>query len=89
MSRNLAPSSARIVEEHCQQLGGSYDSYLHRHAIPKEHYFRMVEGRYMSLLSSFADHELRAGLAEMAERYADRKILAFTDRFDFITAIKH
>jgi SAM-dependent methyltransferase len=59
-----------------------------RHAIPKEHYFRMVEGRYMSLLSSFAHDELRAGLAEMAERYADRKILTFTDRFDFITAIK-
>ena len=60
----------------------------YRHVIPKAHYFRMVEGRYMSLLSSFPDDELQAGLAEMVERYADREILEFTDRFDFITAIK-
>ena len=60
----------------------------YRHVIAKADYFRMVEGRYMSLLSSFPDDELRAGLAEMAERYADRETLAFTDRFDFITAIK-
>ncbi|MGH6943797.1 MAG: class I SAM-dependent methyltransferase, partial [Geminicoccaceae bacterium] len=58
------------------------------HAIPKDVYFRMVGGRYMSLLSSFSEDELRAGLAEMAERYADREVLEFTDRFDFITATK-
>ncbi|HZA65871.1 MAG TPA: class I SAM-dependent methyltransferase [Geminicoccaceae bacterium] len=65
------------------------DRLDHRHAIPKEAYFRMVAGRYMSLLSSFPDDELRAGLAEMAERYANREVLEFTDRFDYITAIKN
>lgn len=65
------------------------DRLDYRHVIPKEHYFRMVAGRYMSLLSSFSDSELRTGLAEMAERYADREVLEFTDRFDFITGFKH
>jgi ubiquinone/menaquinone biosynthesis C-methylase UbiE len=64
------------------------DRLDYRHEIPKPHYFRMVEGRYMSLLSSFSDAELRAGLTEMAERHADRDTLEFTDRFDYITAIK-
>ncbi|MGH6900386.1 MAG: class I SAM-dependent methyltransferase [Geminicoccaceae bacterium] len=64
------------------------DRLDYRHVIPKQRYFRMVEGRYMSLLSSFPDDELQAGLAAMAERYADREVLEFTDRFDFITAIK-
>jgi len=65
------------------------DRLDYRHVIPKAAYFRMVAGRYMSLLSSFSDDDLQAGLAEMAERYADREVLEFTDRFDYITAIKH
>jgi SAM-dependent methyltransferase len=58
------------------------------HEIPKEHYFAMVENCYMSVLTSFEDHELKAGLAEMAERYAGEDVLRFHDRFDYITATK-
>ncbi len=64
------------------------EGFDYRHRLPKETYFQMVEGRYMSLLSSFEDDELKAGLAEMAATYADRDELEFTDHFDFITAVK-
>lgn len=64
------------------------DALDYPQVIPKEKYFRMVEGRYMSLLTSFSDDELEAGLAEMAERYADRDVLEYTDHFDYLTASK-
>jgi hypothetical protein len=48
----------------------------------------MVRGRYMSLLTSFADDELAAGLQEMEARYRGDDYLDFTDRFDFIVASK-
>lgn len=60
----------------------------YRHELPKEKYFEMVAGQYMSLLSSFDDDELREGLSEMAQRYADRDTLSYIDHFDFITATK-
>lgn len=62
------------------------DTVRYLHALPKEKYFAIVRGRYMSLLSSFEDDELEAGLAEMAETYRDQNILEFVDHFDFITA---
>lgn len=64
------------------------DVFEHRHLLPRETYFGMVRGRYMSLLSSFSDEEIEAGLAEMADTYAGRDLLAFSDRFDFITGVK-
>lgn len=60
------------------------DAFEYRHSIPKTQYFAMVENRYMSVLSTFDDSEMRAGLAEMGERYADVDTLEFTDRFDLI-----
>lgn len=57
-------------------------------AIPKSKYFQMVRNRYMSLLSSFDDHELALGLAEMEQQYAQQSVLKFTDCFVFITASK-
>ena len=59
-----------------------------RHRLPKEHYLEMVEGRYMSLLSSFTDEELRDGLEEMRREYAGVSTLEFNDRFVYLTAIK-
>ncbi|MFQ5974014.1 MAG: methyltransferase domain-containing protein [Alphaproteobacteria bacterium] len=58
------------------------------HRLPKEIYIRMVKGCYMSLLTSFTEDELLAGLAEMAAKYRDQDILSFVDRFDFITGSK-
>jgi len=59
-----------------------------RHRMPKEAYFGMVEAQYMSVLSSFSEEELKAGLAEMAEAHADTDVLEFIDRFDFIAGRK-
>lgn len=66
----------------------SRDELVHRHAIPKEKYFEMVENQYMSVLSSFSSEEIQAGLKEMRSTYADEEVLKFNDRFDFITAKK-
>jgi len=64
------------------------DALDYRHRLPKETYFRMVGNRYMSLLSSFEDAEIEAGLEEMAETYRDRETLDFNDHFDYLTARK-
>lgn len=56
--------------------------------IPKEKYFQMVEGRYMSALSSLDDDVVEEGLKEMAEKYADQDVLRFIDHFDYLTATK-
>lgn len=59
-----------------------------RHRLPQERYRQMVASRYMSVLSSFSDDELRAGLDEMAERWAGVEVLDFVDHFDFIVGRK-
>lgn len=64
------------------------DAFEHRHRLPRETYFRMVHGRYMSMLSSFTEQEIEDGLAEMERTHAGREMLEYTDRFDFITASK-
>lgn len=52
--------------------------------IERELWLRLVEGRWMSVLSSFPDAELAAGLAEIAERHPAGR-LEFEDRFAFVT----
>ncbi|MFQ5513502.1 MAG: class I SAM-dependent methyltransferase [Myxococcota bacterium] len=64
------------------------DALDYQHEIPKETYFQMVDGRYMSVLSSFSDEEIRLGLAEMEERYAYEPTLRFVDHFDYIVGIR-
>lgn len=62
------------------------NALVYEHSLPKERYFAMVANRYMSVLSTFDDTELRAGLQEMEERYRDDEVLAFPDHFDYLTA---
>ncbi|MGK7884097.1 MAG: class I SAM-dependent methyltransferase [Crocosphaera sp.] len=57
-------------------------------SIPKEKYFKMVENRYMSLLSRFNDQEIKQGLTEMTEKYANLSNLEFCDRFVFLLGQK-
>jgi SAM-dependent methyltransferase len=64
------------------------DSLDYRHVLPKQHYFQMVRSCYMSVLTSFDASEIEAGLAEMADRYANDDPLIFVDHFDFLTATK-
>ncbi|NES88692.1 MAG: SAM-dependent methyltransferase, partial [Okeania sp. SIO2B9] len=56
--------------------------------VPKNQYFEMVENRYMSMLSTFNDTELAAGLKEIEEKYQDKSVLKFNDLMVFITATK-
>ncbi|MCA6107056.1 class I SAM-dependent methyltransferase [Bradyrhizobium cenepequi] len=58
------------------------------HAIPKERYFKMVEGCYMSALTTLNEHELHDGLVEMKLKYKDVEILEFIDHFDYLAAIR-
>lgn len=69
-------------------FGVERERRVYRHRMPTEHYLRMVESQYMSLLSSFSDDELARGLDEMRRAYGDRDLLEFDDRFDYLTAVK-
>ncbi len=64
------------------------DSLDFEHEMPKEQYFDMVRACYMSLLTSFSDEELAAGLKEMERKWADIEILKFNDHFDYIAGYK-
>jgi trans-aconitate methyltransferase len=77
---------SNLLEKVGFNVSVNFVEYLH--AIPKDKYFKMVENRYMSLLSFFDDQQLAEGLAEMSEKYAQQSILEFPDRFVFITASK-
>lgn len=61
---------------------------VYRHRLPKELYLRMVQDRYMSLLSSFPEDELARGLEEMRRAYDGTEVLEFDDRFDYLTGVK-
>lgn len=64
------------------------DGLDYPHELPREKYFEMVRGQYMSVLSSFTAQEIEAGLQEMQSRYAETPILRFTDHFDYIAGTK-
>jgi trans-aconitate methyltransferase len=69
-------------------FGVARDAVDYPHAIPKTHYFRMVEGCYMSALTSLSEEELREGLIEMEQAYRDVEVLHFIDHFDYLTATR-
>lgn len=69
-------------------FGVERDTLEYRHKIPKDHYFDMVRSCYMSVLTSFSDDKLAAGLEEMAAKHADRDVLSYIDRFDYLAATK-
>lgn len=50
----------------------------------RERWLAMVGRRYMSLLASFSDEDLAAGIAEIRERYADQPTIAFDDDLVFV-----
>jgi ubiquinone/menaquinone biosynthesis C-methylase UbiE len=64
------------------------DAVDYPHTLPKEQYFKMVAGCYMSALTSLSAEELREGLIEMEQKYQDVEILEFIDHFDYLTAIR-
>ncbi len=63
----------------CAEL--SYDSFPL--SFPAERYLQMVRNRYMSLLASFDDAALEAGVAEIRRAHRGERI-EFTDTFAFV-----
>lgn len=58
-----------------------YDAYPV--TVARDRYFDLVRNRWMSVLSTFSDEELQAGLAEMAAACPEPE-LRFPDRFAFV-----
>lgn len=48
------------------------------------HYRELVGNRWMSVLATFSEEELAAGLEEMRRKHSGRTELRYTDRFAFI-----
>ncbi|WP_326637727.1 methyltransferase domain-containing protein [Streptosporangium sp. NBC_01755] len=63
----------------------SYDEFPL--AFTVEHYTQMVRNRYMSLLSSFDDAELEAGISEIRREHPGPEV-RFPDRFAFVLGVK-
>ncbi|MPZ71263.1 MAG: methyltransferase domain-containing protein [Actinobacteria bacterium] len=78
------------LEDQLGQVGFTVDRDIveYEHRIPTSHYMMMVENCYMSVLTSFSEEELQAGLSEMEEKYGDRDELRFVDHFDYLTAVR-
>jgi ubiquinone/menaquinone biosynthesis C-methylase UbiE len=55
--------------------------------VSRDHYLELVGGRWMSVLSTFDDDELAAGLDQMRRRHRDPE-LQFVDRFAFVLGVK-
>lgn len=55
--------------------------------VDRDQYIDLVGNRWMSVLSTFGDEELAAGLDEMYERYP-RGELRFVDRFGFVVGAR-
>lgn len=55
--------------------------------VDRDQYLDRVGNRWMSVLSTFTDEELAAGLDEMRERYAPGE-LQFVDRFAFVAGAR-
>ena len=55
--------------------------------IEKARYLDMVRNRYMSLLTSFSDEQLEAGVSEIDQAHSE-SVLEFVDRFVFVVAVK-
>jgi ubiquinone/menaquinone biosynthesis C-methylase UbiE len=62
----------------------SYDEFPL--VFPTERYLAMVRDRYMSLLSTFEDEEVDAGVEEIRRRYPGGRV-EFNDRFAFVLGI--
>ena len=80
----------RELEVICEGVGFQTEVSMVKYplSLDKERYFRMVENRYMSLLSMFSDEEISQGIKEMKEKYSEQLTLDFNDVFVFIKGQK-
>jgi trans-aconitate methyltransferase len=82
--RELQPDPAEI-EEMVEAVGlRASVSYRTFHAaIERDRYVRMLESRYLSVLSEFSEDELREGIEQFRRSYRD-PVLRFDDHFAFV-----
>lgn len=59
----------------------------HELRLDRERYLAMVRARYMSVLSTFSDEELEAGIEEIRARHPEPE-LVFSDRFAFVLGVR-
>ncbi|MEV0300148.1 class I SAM-dependent methyltransferase [Streptomyces prasinus] len=80
----LQPDPA-VIEAHLRQAGLTtrLDYVEHELRIDRDRYLSMVRARYMSLLSTFSDHEIEEGIEEMRATHPE-PVLTFPDRFAFV-----
>ncbi|MCF6524692.1 class I SAM-dependent methyltransferase [Streptomyces sp. JJ36] len=64
-------------------LAVTHTTEQYRVGIERERWLRLVGNRWMSVLSTFGDEELKRGLEEVTERHPDAW-LEFDDRFAFV-----
>lgn len=57
-------------------------------SIPRPQWLTMVENRFMSLLSTFTDPELEAGLAEIERDSVGLDSFSFRDTFEFLAGVR-
>lgn len=77
------------IAGHLQAAGLRVDLEHEEFAIrvDREHYIRLVQNRWMSVLSTFDDDELEAGLEEIRAQHPE-EVLRFVDRFAFVLGVK-
>lgn len=63
----------------------TYDQF--QVTVDRDHYVDLVANEWMSVLSTFTEAELQAGLDEMREKYSPGQ-LSFPDRFAFVLGTK-
>lgn len=80
----IDPADVAAVLE-TARLRTEVTSETFRLVLDKARWLAMVRGRYMSLLATFDDEELEAGITEIDTRYPG-PLLEFDDRFIFILA---
>jgi ubiquinone/menaquinone biosynthesis C-methylase UbiE len=84
----MQPEPESIVEAmRAAGLETQYTIEVFPVTVDRAHYIDLVGNLWMSVLSTFTDEELAAGLDEMRERYPERE-LHFIDRFAFIYGVR-
>ena len=85
--RELQPDPGEIEEILTAAGLRTSVSYRTFHAtVERDRYVRMLESRYMSVLSEFSEDELREGIEQFRHAYRDEPILRFDDHFAFVKA---
>ncbi|MFJ9028068.1 class I SAM-dependent methyltransferase [Streptomyces sp. NPDC102274] len=84
----LQPDPADVVG-HMEHAGLQARLFYVEHELrlDRDKYIAMVRARYMSLLSTFSDSEIKKGIDEMRATHPE-PVLVFPDRFAFVLGVR-